>query len=147
MSAPLDPKHGMRTTKKAALRCAASRASNASGALRCAALVLLTAACTQVEHLEQATCEPGHADLTYESYGQPFLDAYCQTCHASAQPDRDGAPTDVTFDTRAEVMQWADRIYARSAAGNTSMPPGPGGPSADERYLLAQWLACDVRGP
>jgi uncharacterized membrane protein len=114
---------------------------------RCAVLLLLLAACFEVDHLADATCEPGHEDLTYESYGQPFLDAYCQTCHAAAQKDRDGAPTHVTFDTRAEVMHWADRIYARSAAGNTSMPPGPGGPTDDERHLLAQWLACDVRSP
>jgi uncharacterized membrane protein len=112
-----------------------------------AALLLLLAACFEVDHLADATCEPGNEDLSYESFGQPFLGAYCQSCHAGAQQDRDGAPSHVTFDTRAEVMEWADRIYARSAAGNTSMPPGPDGPTADERHLLAQWLACDLRGP
>lgn len=110
------------------------------------ALGLSLAGCLEVEHLDAASCEPGSDDLDYDTFGQPFLAAYCHGCHASSSLDRDGAPSHVTFDTRADVATWADRIYARSAAGNTSMPPGPDDPSADERHLLGQWLACDIRG-
>ena len=50
------------------------------------------------------------------------------------------APTDVNFDTLAQVRTRADRIRIRAGTG-TTMPPA-GGPSADERALLVEWLAC-----
>jgi hypothetical protein len=35
-----------------------------------------------------------------------------------------------------------DRIFARAAGDNTSMPPGPDDPPEAERAMLAEWLAC-----
>ena len=106
------------------------------------ALLAWVAACGGTEHLEDAECTPAGEELTYENFGQPFLGAYCQECHARDQLDRRGAPDHVSFDSHGDVWEWDDRIYARSAASNKSMPPGPDDPPLEERALLAQWLAC-----
>ena len=80
--------------------------------------------------------------MTYQSFGVEFLGSYCQTCHARAARDRHGAPPSFTFDSREDVRSHRERIYARAAGGNDSMPPGPDDPSHEERALLAEWLAC-----
>jgi len=107
-----------------------------------ATAVLSLAACGGTEHLEGTSCPPGGTDLTYESFGQPFLDDHCQRCHAENAGNRNGAPAIYVFDTRDDVIEWQRRIFARAAASNTSMPPGPDGPGSGERELLAEWLAC-----
>ena len=108
---------------------------------RAIALVLLFTACG-VETLEEASCPPAGTTLRYESFGQPFLDAHCQGCHGGLGPDRQGAPAGYDFGTAEDARAWSDRIYARSAAGNTTMPPGPDDPPEAERQKLAEWLAC-----
>lgn len=105
-------------------------------------VVVLVAACTHAPTLDEAECPPGGTDLTYASFGEPFLGGWCQTCHASTATDRHGAPVHITFDTLDEVRARADRIYVRAADVNTSMPPGPDDPPEEERALLAEWLAC-----
>ena len=35
-----------------------------------------------------------------------------------------------------------ERIFLRSAADNTTMPPGPDDPPIEERAKLAEWIAC-----
>jgi mono/diheme cytochrome c family protein len=111
--------------------------------LRVAALAVALAACLPAaEVLDDHPCPPDGTELTYEGFGEPFLAGWCQGCHAAAAPDRRGAPAHVTFDDPAEVRARAARIYVRAAAGNTSMPPGPDDPPADERARLAEWLAC-----
>lgn len=87
-------------------------------------------------------CPPGGTPLTYASFGQAFLDANCNTCHAAADGQRHGAPDSYRFDTLDAVHAHADRIFIRAAASNTSMPPGPVDPPADERDRLAEWLSC-----
>jgi uncharacterized membrane protein len=113
---------------------------NRAGAVLCAVLALV--ACAPIEQLEDAECSPAGEELTYESFGKAFMEEHCQRCHAAGELDRDGAPTNVVFDTHDDVVERADRIYARAAASNSSMPPGPDGPGAEERELLAEWLAC-----
>lgn len=104
---------------------------------------LALAACIDsgADRIEDMECPP-ESDLTYESFGEPYLGAYCQRCHASDSDDRNGAPSSYHFDTVADVRDHADRIFARAAASNTSMPPGPDDPPEEERMLLAEWLAC-----
>jgi hypothetical protein len=41
-----------------------------------------------------------------------------------------------------QVQRHRTRIFARSAADNDSMPPGPDDPPEAEREKLADWLAC-----
>lgn len=83
--------------------------------------------------------------LTWESFGQGFLTAQCQTCHASTAPDRHGAPDEVTFDTVEQAWLFADSILSSSTGGMPSMPPA-GGVSEDDRQRLTWWLRCGTPG-
>jgi uncharacterized membrane protein len=56
---------------------------------------------------------------------------------------RHNAPLGVDFETLAKVRTRAERIYARAGDGYETMPPA-GGPSAEARLLLGEWLACGM---
>jgi hypothetical protein len=90
---------------------------------------------------------PQSSPLTYESFGAPFLLSYCTGCHSSqvTEARRQGAPLGVDFDSLADVRRWAGRIYERAADVHTTMPPA-GGPSAELRKQLGEWLACGAPG-
>lgn len=94
------------------------------------------------ESIEERQCPPNGTELTYESFGRGFLDGYCQQCHGAAGPGRQGAPSGYDFGTAEDARAWRDRIFARAAGENTTMPPGPDDPPATERQKLAEWLAC-----
>ncbi len=112
------------------------------GLIAMAALVALSTASCGFETIEHRQCPTGGTTVTYDNFGRQFMDDYCQSCHGSTSTNRQGAPGEFIFDTRAQVQHWAARIYARSAAGNDSMPPGPVDPSREDRDRLADWLAC-----
>jgi len=86
------------------------------------------------------------AALSYESFGAPFFSSYCQGCHGSARAEgqRQGAPVPISFDDVAAIRRHADRIWARAADQNTTMPP-VGGPPMREREQLGAWLACGAK--
>jgi uncharacterized membrane protein len=111
------------------------------GCLLAAALALAAAGCN-VETLADYPCPPGGTTLTYGSFAQPFFVGYCNTCHSAPNGQRNGAPDDYVFDTQAEIVSHADRIFALAADTNTGMPPGPEGVPSAERVRLAEWLAC-----
>jgi uncharacterized membrane protein len=92
--------------------------------------------------IEERPCPPGGTTLTYESFGRPFLDQWCQHCHGASSHDRHGAPSSYTFGSREEVLRHKARIFARAADDNRSMPTGPDGPSDEARTRLGEWLAC-----
>ena len=79
--------------------------------------------------------------VTWDSWGQGFLGATCQSCHRSTSPDRNGAPVEVSFDDRDSALGLAERILARSTGPEPTMPPG-GGVTEDDRYKLEVWLTC-----
>jgi uncharacterized membrane protein len=81
--------------------------------------------------------------LTYVSFGDGFMEDWCRGCHSANLPDdmRQGSPTDVNFDTLAEVQTWSAGILA-DATGMTITMPIAGGPSDQDRDLLAAWLEC-----
>jgi uncharacterized membrane protein len=111
------------------------------------ALATTLAACAVEEPLSARACPPGGTALTYENFGRGFMSVYCQHCHAQAGGGSDdghshGVPAGYNFATREDVLRHRERIYARSAAGNTSMPPGPDDPPELDRQSLAEWLAC-----
>ena len=83
--------------------------------------------------------------LSYDNFGEGFMAKHCAGCHSSLQPEdlREGAPASVNLDTYADVLAWAERIEIRAVPDGADMPPG-GGPSAEERALLAEWLHCQV---
>jgi len=105
-----------------------------------AALCLL--GCGAGTTIDEYPCPDEGTELTYDNFGESFLVAYCQRCHGAPLGSRNGAPTEYDFATLDDVHEWQDRIFARAAADNSSMPPGPDDPSLRERVMLADWLAC-----
>jgi len=79
--------------------------------------------------------------VTWSSFGDGFMTQNCQSCHRSTSTDRRGAPDDIIFDTHEDVLDQTDRILARAAGTEPSMPPS-GGVHEDDRYLLEVWLTC-----
>jgi uncharacterized membrane protein len=106
------------------------------------ALLLLVAACKAETSIDDYPCPPRGTTLTYDSFGSTFLAENCQTCHGQGSGDRKGAPPGFDFGTLADVRAHKARIFARAAADNVTMPPGPDDPPASERTKLAEWLAC-----
>lgn len=98
--------------------------------------------CKTETALEDYPCPPGGTKLTYDSFGSGFMARSCQTCHGQSDGARKGAPEGYDFGTLEAVRAQKDRIFARAAADNVTMPPGPDDPPAAERDQLAEWLAC-----
>jgi uncharacterized membrane protein len=113
--------------------------------LSCCSLVFVVfAACKEESKLEDRTCPPEGTDLTYDNFGRGFIEANCQICHGKPSKDRKGAPSSYDFGSVDDVRRFKERIFARAAADNTTMPPGPDDPPEAEREKLAEWLACDA---
>jgi uncharacterized membrane protein len=106
----------------------------------CTALVAI-AACKETT-IEDRPCPPGGTKLTYANFGKGFLDAHCQHCHGVPSEERKGAPSGYDFGSADDARRFKARIFSRAAADNTTMPPGPDDPPAEEREKLAEWLAC-----
>ncbi len=81
--------------------------------------------------------------LDYSNFGKPFALDWCRGCHSSSVPSnmRQKAPVGVDFDTLADVQHWKERIAIRATGPMPTMPPA-GGPSEEERTLLAEWVGC-----
>lgn len=81
--------------------------------------------------------------LTWSNFGQAWMNKHCNGCHGSlAVGDaRHGAPESTNLDTWDDALRHAERVAARSLGDAPDMPPG-GGPSEEERALLAEWLHC-----
>jgi hypothetical protein len=92
--------------------------------------------------IESRPCPTGGTPLTYQGFGAAFFATWCQSCHGSQSLERHGAPGEFIFDTPEQIRHHRARIFARSAAGNDSMPPGPDDPSSEDREKLAEWLSC-----
>jgi mono/diheme cytochrome c family protein len=92
--------------------------------------------------IDEYDCPPGGTDLTYENFGKAFFAAHCDSCHSAEIGEREGAPENYSFGGIESIRAHKERIFARSAAGNDSMPPGPDDPPREERDRLAEWLAC-----
>src|SRR5439155_9648842 len=84
--------------------------------------------------------------LRYQNFGEPFVANWCRGCHSGGLPSgmRQGAPADVNFDTQLEVQDHAMDMAANASAVQPTMPPA-GGPSDDERAMLAEWLGCGAK--
>jgi uncharacterized membrane protein len=104
-------------------------------------LLLLSAGCA-TEELADAECPEEGTSLSYQNFGATFMDVWCNECHQPYARQRHGAPGEYNFDKLSGIRQYDARIYARAAASNDSMPPGPDDPPREEREKLAEWLAC-----
>lgn len=89
-------------------------------------------------------CETSYLD--YDNFGAPFVINWCRGCHSSEVPAnmRQKAPADANFDNIEQVRMWAERIATRATGDMPTMPPA-GGPTPEERALLAEWIACGAK--
>ena len=89
-------------------------------------------------------CETSYLD--YGNFGSVFVTNWCRGCHSSSVPAgmRQKAPIDVNFDNEADANEWKTRIRIRAAGDKPTMPPA-GGPSVEERALLAEWIDCGMK--
>ncbi|NVB77068.1 MAG: hypothetical protein HOV81_01615 [Kofleriaceae bacterium] len=94
--------------------------------------------------VEPDVCDTSYLD--YDNFGAPFVINWCRGCHSSSVPQamRQRAPLGVNFDTADDVRTWGAKIAEKTTGMTPTMPPA-GGPSADERALLAEWLTCGAR--
>lgn len=107
--------------------------------LACA--LLLGSSCS-IAQLEDVACPPEGTTLSYENFGADFMGQWCNRCHQPYARDRHGAPGEYNFDKLHELRRSKERIFARAALDNDSMPPGPDDPPLQQREDLAEWLAC-----
>lgn len=105
-------------------------------------LAVALTACGQWTELDEVSCPPEGTELTYDNFAVGFFDGHCNTCHSVDAHDRRGAPVAYVFDTFDQVYATRERVFLRSAADNVSMPPGPDDPGEEERWQLAEWIAC-----
>lgn len=105
-------------------------------------VALLAGACgSDLGDSTGSTC-PSDSTLTYDNFGQEFMQAHCLACHA------DGGPESPKLSTLAEVRAHIGEVDRAAAAGpnavNTYMPEGGSVPD-EERRKLGEWLACGAR--
>ncbi len=103
-------------------------------------LLLAMLACGEEEPTPDPLCEEAPV-VTWDYWGEGFIQESCQSCHASTSSNRRGAPESVSFDTEEQVLDQAAAILAVATGEEPTMPPG-GGVSEDDRYLLEVWLRC-----
>src|SRR3954447_2257246 len=106
------------------------------------ALLSLTLSGCLFQSLDDVACPTGGTTLTYEIFGNTSFAGYCNRCHSADLGMRDGAPDNFVFATAADVRAHKERIFARSAGPNDSMPPGPDDPPREARDQLSEWLSC-----
>lgn len=97
----------------------------------------------------QSACVEG-STLTYESFGKPFMEAYCTRCHARTLVGaaRQGAPSFHDFDSLYGIKVVDEHIDETTASGpaatNEGMPPDGPFPTLVERQQLGEWIACGM---
>jgi uncharacterized membrane protein len=111
-------------------------------ALTLAAAIALAVSGCDVLELADEPCPPTGTTITYANFGKAFFAENCNWCHSQEVGDRRGAPEGYAFDTLEEIRNHKERIFARAAGPNDSMPPGPDDPPRENRDKLAEWLAC-----
>lgn len=84
--------------------------------------------------------------VNYATFGQGFLTANCQGCHASTSPERYGAPEWVVFDTVQDAWTWKDRILELVPGKAGARMPPAGGITEDDQQRLRWWLLCAEPG-
>src|SRR5262245_43294620 len=100
----------------------------------CVLILALGGACSDVhDETEEvgtptgATC-PTDSTLSYENFGQAFMETYCLRCHSESRTGeaRHDAPADHNFDRLEDIRSLAGHIDQTAGAGpaatNTEMP-------------------------
>ena len=105
--------------------------------------VLLIAGCKGEDDVGMEC--PDDSFLTYENFGEPFMLTWCTPCHSSylvTEEERQEATEGVNLDSYEGVQSHSD--YIQIFAVETDEMPPAGGPSDEERDLLAEWIACEM---
>lgn len=87
---------------------------------------------------------PPDSFLDATNFGMPFITTWCTGCHSSdlvGDTERQMAPPEYDFDSLDAIRASMLMVYINAADEHDDMPPA-GGPSAEERELLGDWLAC-----
>ncbi len=98
----------------------------------------------------ETVCPPGGTTLTYDNFAEKFMTDYCTRCHSSQLQGaaRHGAPDFHDFDTYFGIRGVSNHVDETSAAGpaviNRGMPQEGNRPTDEERFLLGEWIACDL---
>jgi mono/diheme cytochrome c family protein len=102
-------------------------------------LVLALASCGEgLGDSTGSTCPPDSM-LTYENFGQAFMQSHCTSCHGSSGPE---SPALSSLEQVRGSLGDVDRAAAAGpSAVNTYMPEG-GSVTEAERRELGEWLAC-----
>ena len=114
-----------------------------------AVAVVLNACGGSEEEVDVTAC---NADtVSYDIYIQPLVANNCLGCHSSSVEgdDRNGAPSNINFDSYDELSSYAATAVARVVAG-TMPPEGESAPaigalSQDKRDCFAAWRDKDFR--
>lgn len=91
----------------------------------------------------EAVCRE-EAPLTWENFGNDFLDDKCNGCHSHHHTgdDRSDAPEGVDFDTWEGLLLNAERVHTRAVEDRT-MPPATIVPTL-ELAMFDEWMRCEV---
>jgi hypothetical protein len=98
----------------------------------------------------ETVCPPSGTTLTYENFAAPFMERYCTRCHHEdlVGEARQGAPEFHDFNYYFGIVGVANHVDETSAAGpaviNRGMPQNGARPTDEERFLLGEWIACDM---
>ena len=87
--------------------------------------------------MSEVSCPPSGTLHTYENFGKKFFAVHCTHCHGGPNGYSSRAFTSVDL-----IRISRERIFVNAAADNASMPPGPDGPTREERAALGEWLSC-----
>ena len=99
----------------------------------------------QISEFDTATTEETDCTVNWDGWTDGFFATYCRACHSVTTAERYGAPEGIDFDTKSDVLQWAERIRVRVLEEET-MPLG-GGVVRTELQPLDQWLQCMGNAP
>ena len=85
--------------------------------------------------VQQEECSP----LYYENFGAGFLTEHCQGCHGRETSEREGAPANIVFDQKEDVLEHLALIQKEME--EDTMPPA-GGLTDQEYEAFIEWLGC-----
>ena len=86
---------------------------------------------------------PSGTLLTYENFGQGFMENYCTSCHSRelSVTERGGAPENANFEQKDDIAVWRFPIYSTMFSKVPTMPPQTEVP-AYKLQLMNEWLRC-----
>ncbi len=95
------------------------------------------------ELVDAGPCEDPEESGSWTTIGEPFSLTWCRGCHSRDLPtgSRGGAPLNVNFDTKSDVLEQADRVMDRVSQG--TMPPALDLPALEADEFLI-WLSCNA---